>query len=769
MIAQLGGSQISVGQTTINNLESEDFDIKKRMSLVFLATMAAESKIEEERLKLSENNQFYPEIAFNFLKNFSKHIKETQKTQSFFDFSISPNDVMEYSQINSYRSGYIPYSELLALLNFYSIEYTDKVIECIIKYYDQIGYTNGMCYDAFLKMTISQSVPQAKMKVMKRKVIFETENVSQQPSLGQTVQSVKGKRGTLPPLNVIQSLVLIFDLECNLITFTEKEKLKLQHNPQQYTIINFFELVDVDRKGYLDFSTVFNFIKKTNNQMVPNQYLGLLRRMKKPEICETISFQDFKDFFSPVLPYFTPADTSQFDSVQLYHEVNRSTVADQSRSQLLNQTAQVNNLNQSSLQIQAATYSSRNPYENSNQKVYFKDKQGRIVEKNHPHEPVFIKENPHFTEILKSNINVVHHPNEQNVYTLIPEQYFELAPLLNKPPLAATSPLPVAPPPSNIISTKNYQLNYTDYQLPKVDPKDMTGVDPFFKRATSQRQFYSVEPRKNGIFDGVSGTKVVANPNAPVQKQSQSALQDIDISKITDVNAKRIIQQQQEIIKQQQEQLQSQSQVQQMPHYNTQQIQQQQLLSPQGVQAGTVLNNMNLVPVSGVKPVIPQQQFLGVAPQQFSASQQFQQLYNQSPIIQDIVQLRHTNTVSYDPNEIFTTNPVNNMRNTNVLQDSFNAKINPFNHNSLLPNNLKQSQKIIGSAPNVNNSFIVETIPFSTHQLQKSTIVNPTLMSAKSKSPNKKKIFDPYTDTISNAQLNDHSYRFSNTNPLFKS
>ncbi|KAL4479280.1 hypothetical protein ABPG72_011492 [Tetrahymena utriculariae] len=732
------------------------------MSLVFLATMAAESKIEEERLKLSENNQFYPEIAFHFLKNFSKHIKETQKTQSFFDFSISPNDVMEYSQINSYRSGYIPYSELLALLNFYSIEYTDKVLECIIKYYDQIGYTNGMCYDAFLRMTVSQSVPQAKMKVIKRKVIFETENVSQQPAQGQPAQSVKGKRGTLPPLSAIQSLVLIFDLECNLITFTEKEKLKLQHNPQQYTILNFFELIDVKKKGYLDFSAVFDFIKDTKNQMVPNQYLGLLRRMKKPEICETISFQDFKDFFSPVLPYFTPADSSQFDSVQLYHEVNRSTVVDTNRSQLLNQTALTSNLNQSVLQNQTATYNSRNPYENSNQKVYFKDKQGRIVEKNHPHEPVFIKENPHFTEILKSNINVVHHPNEKNIYALIPEQYFELAPLLNKPPLAATSPLPVAPPPSNIISTKNYQLNYTDYQLPKVDPKDMTGVDPFFKRATSSRQFNSVGPKKNGIFDGVSGAKVAANPNAPAQKQSQAALLDIDLSKINDVNAKRIIQQQQEIIKQYQEQLQS--QIQQIPHYTTQQYQQQQ---QPGFQAGVVVNSMNIAQASGLQPVIPQQQFYGFVPQQVSVNQQFQQLYNQSPIIQDIVQLRHTNTASYDPSELFSTNAANNMRNTNVLQDSFNAKINPFNHNSLLPNNLKQSQKIIGSAPNVNNSFIVETIPFSTHQLQRSTVINPILMKSKSKSPNKKKIFDPNTDAISNAQLNDHSYRFSNTNTIF--
>lgn len=74
---QLGGSQISVGQTTINNIDGDDYDIKKKMSLVFLGTMAAESKIEEERLKLSENIEFYPEIAFNFLKTFSKRVKET--------------------------------------------------------------------------------------------------------------------------------------------------------------------------------------------------------------------------------------------------------------------------------------------------------------------------------------------------------------------------------------------------------------------------------------------------------------------------------------------------------------------------------------------------------------------------------------------------------------------------------------------------------------------------------------------------------------------
>lgn len=41
--------------------------------------MAAETKIEEERLKLSEINDFYPEIAFNFLKTFSIHVQEKQK------------------------------------------------------------------------------------------------------------------------------------------------------------------------------------------------------------------------------------------------------------------------------------------------------------------------------------------------------------------------------------------------------------------------------------------------------------------------------------------------------------------------------------------------------------------------------------------------------------------------------------------------------------------------------------------------------------------
>lgn len=53
--------------------------------------------------------------------------------------------------------------------------------------------------------------------------------------------------------------------------------------------------------------------------------------------------------------------------------------------------------------------------------MFFKDKQGRIVEKNHPHEPVFVKENPHVSELLKQNINIVHHPYEDSVYTLIPE------------------------------------------------------------------------------------------------------------------------------------------------------------------------------------------------------------------------------------------------------------------------------------------------------------------------------------------------------------
>lgn len=48
-----------------------------KMSSIFLETMEAESKIEEERLKLSENNDYYPETAFNFLKKFSNNIQET--------------------------------------------------------------------------------------------------------------------------------------------------------------------------------------------------------------------------------------------------------------------------------------------------------------------------------------------------------------------------------------------------------------------------------------------------------------------------------------------------------------------------------------------------------------------------------------------------------------------------------------------------------------------------------------------------------------------
>jgi hypothetical protein len=70
-------------------------DIERLLAHVILGTMAAEAKIEEDRLKLSEDNEFYPEIAFNFLKTFTERLNSVSKYSSFFDFS-SPGDVMEY-------------------------------------------------------------------------------------------------------------------------------------------------------------------------------------------------------------------------------------------------------------------------------------------------------------------------------------------------------------------------------------------------------------------------------------------------------------------------------------------------------------------------------------------------------------------------------------------------------------------------------------------------------------------------------------------------
>lgn len=58
--------------------------------------MISEARIEDERLKLSEDSSFFPEIAFNFLKTFSSRLKEVNKFSSFFDFS-APNDVIEYN------------------------------------------------------------------------------------------------------------------------------------------------------------------------------------------------------------------------------------------------------------------------------------------------------------------------------------------------------------------------------------------------------------------------------------------------------------------------------------------------------------------------------------------------------------------------------------------------------------------------------------------------------------------------------------------------
>ena len=80
----------------MSGFSSTSNEIERRLAHVILGTMAAEAKIEEERLKLSEDNEFYPEIAFNFLKTFTERLNSVTKYSSFFDFS-SPGDVMEYN------------------------------------------------------------------------------------------------------------------------------------------------------------------------------------------------------------------------------------------------------------------------------------------------------------------------------------------------------------------------------------------------------------------------------------------------------------------------------------------------------------------------------------------------------------------------------------------------------------------------------------------------------------------------------------------------
>ena len=88
------------------------------------------------------------------------------------------------------------------MLQYYEVKCTDKVIECVVKNIDPVSYSRGLSYEAFLKLLLPQTVPSARLKVLKRKVIYEKGAVI----LAQSNANAPGNaptKGTVPSSSII--------------------------------------------------------------------------------------------------------------------------------------------------------------------------------------------------------------------------------------------------------------------------------------------------------------------------------------------------------------------------------------------------------------------------------------------------------------------------------------------------------------------------------------------------------------------------------------
>lgn len=186
-----------------------------------------------------------------------------------------------FKRIDNLGLGYIRVQDLHDFLRDNGISATERDVLYLFKLYDSNG-DQRLTYSNFLNAVLPVTSPALRQLATQRESYFV------------------GRNETLP-YDVEWSLSRVFDKEINAYRKIELLKDDLV-NRYDYDGLNAFKTVDIDRLGYLDHETIYQFFQRNKIIASDDDVLALLRRLDKDQDGR-ISYAEFVDGVTPVDPY----------------------------------------------------------------------------------------------------------------------------------------------------------------------------------------------------------------------------------------------------------------------------------------------------------------------------------------------------------------------------------------------------------------------------------------------------------------------------------
>ena len=260
--------------------EGEKSEIISELFNLFSLIVHEVAYLEDQKTVLAENNSFYPETTFSYLKNFMTFINHSISRLKDESGSINIFDPDFLSQVPiqiSEKIKYISYENLMSFFKFNDINEIDLTdLESFKSFYFPSN-DKGFDYQSFLDLCLPYSNKTARKNCIKRKILYEVTNLE---SL-----KVDLKLQTLLSQNM--------EDEINLFKRTEEIKIKLI-NEMHWDPIEAFNNLDYNSLTYLDFASLEKFFKNFGEKFSPKDYESLLRTVNKNSNSEIIYFEDFK-------------------------------------------------------------------------------------------------------------------------------------------------------------------------------------------------------------------------------------------------------------------------------------------------------------------------------------------------------------------------------------------------------------------------------------------------------------------------------------------
>ncbi|CAD8077053.1 unnamed protein product [Paramecium sonneborni] len=333
-------SQIKIAESQITNIDKNII----RVLQLFSITGQLDMDIENIRLELSENSHFYPEALFTYLKSYTPiaNQNQNQQQQKFFDFSdLQSSSPLVINIINSSKDGIIKFENLISFLNDFlqssininqiqSIEriyhvnqfafQQDQALDSINNEYplpqdvtsisnkkqpkvqgttkipfakleslEKVNSGEGFNYSTFKKLILSQSIPLAKQKAQKRKLIYET---NQQQNVH---------------INVLKQFAKLLQQELDLQNKSEQIRLQL-NTDKAFNHVAMFNILDVHGNGEIQYNFIEQLMNKAQIPFKPQIFKALVRRVNlqsnSNSLSECVIFEGFRLLTTVQNPYF---------------------------------------------------------------------------------------------------------------------------------------------------------------------------------------------------------------------------------------------------------------------------------------------------------------------------------------------------------------------------------------------------------------------------------------------------------------------------------